>query len=57
VQAGWPQLSIAVNVSSMQFLSGELLGDIPALAEEFDLPGGFLELELTESLVMENPES
>jgi len=57
VEAGWPQLSMAVNVSALQFLSGELLDDIPALTEEFELPAGFLELELTESLVMENPES
>jgi predicted signal transduction protein with EAL and GGDEF domain len=48
VEAGWPQLSIAVNVSALQFLSGELLHDIPALIAEFELPAGFLELELTE---------
>jgi diguanylate cyclase (GGDEF)-like protein/PAS domain S-box-containing protein len=57
VAAGWPELSIAVNVSAMQFLSGELRLDLPALAAEFSLPRGFLELELTESLLMENPES
>jgi diguanylate cyclase (GGDEF)-like protein/PAS domain S-box-containing protein len=55
--AGWPQLTIAVNVSAMQFLSGELKNDIPALLREFDIPKGVLELELTESLIMENPES
>ena len=54
--AGWGGLSIAVNVSAMQFLSGELQGDIPALLGEFQVPHGVLELELTESLVMENPE-
>ena len=57
VAAGWPRLGIAVNVSALQFSSGELLGDIPALMREFALPAGFLELELTESLVMDNPES
>jgi diguanylate cyclase (GGDEF)-like protein/PAS domain S-box-containing protein len=56
VEAGWPQLSVAVNVSALQFLSGDLLSEIPALYREFALPTGFLELELTESLVMENPE-
>jgi len=55
-EAGWPALSIAVNVSALQFLSGELRHDVPALIAEFALPPGFLELELTESLVMENPE-
>jgi diguanylate cyclase (GGDEF)-like protein/PAS domain S-box-containing protein len=57
VAAGWPRLGIAVNVSALQFSSGELLLDIPALMREFGLPPGFLELELTESLVMENPEA
>jgi diguanylate cyclase (GGDEF)-like protein/PAS domain S-box-containing protein len=57
VAAGWPQLTIAVNVSALQFRSGELLQDIPALIEEFVLPRGFLELELTESLVMHDPEA
>lgn len=55
--AGWPDLTIAVNVSAMQFLSGELQHDVPALLREFKVPHGVLELELTESLVMENPES
>ena len=55
--AGWPDLTIAVNVSAMQFLSGELQHDVPALLREFRVPHGVLELELTESLVMENPES
>jgi diguanylate cyclase (GGDEF)-like protein/PAS domain S-box-containing protein len=55
--AGWAHLTIAVNVSALQFLSGELEQDIPALLNEFRMPKGVLELELTESLVMENPES
>jgi diguanylate cyclase (GGDEF)-like protein/PAS domain S-box-containing protein len=55
--AGRPGLVMAVNVSAMQFLSGELLRDVPALLREFGVPPGVLELELTESLVMENPES
>ncbi|OGT59526.1 MAG: hypothetical protein A3E01_01745 [Gammaproteobacteria bacterium RIFCSPHIGHO2_12_FULL_63_22] len=57
VEAGWAHLTIAVNVSAMQFLSGELEHDVPALLREFKVPPGILELELTESLVMENPES
>lgn len=57
VATGWPQLTIAVNVSAMQFLSGGLQQDVPALLREYNVPPGILELELTESLVMENPES
>ena len=55
--AGWGHLTLAVNVSAMQFTSGELQNDVPALLREFGVPPGVLELELTESLVMENPES
>ncbi len=54
--AGLGHLTIAVNVSAMQFLSGELQNDVPSLLREFQVPHGVLELELTESLVMENPE-
>jgi diguanylate cyclase (GGDEF)-like protein/PAS domain S-box-containing protein len=55
-EAGLGHLTLAVNVSAMQFLSGELQHDVPALLREFGVPQGILELELTESLVMENPE-
>jgi diguanylate cyclase (GGDEF)-like protein/PAS domain S-box-containing protein len=57
VEAGLGDLVMAVNVSALQFLSGELRQDIPDLLREFGVPPGVLELELTESLVMENPES
>ena len=57
VNAGWAHLTIAVNVSAMQFFSGKLQYEVPALLREFKVPHGVLELELTESLVMENPES
>ena len=56
VRAKRPEFTIAVNVSALQFLRGELQHDIPALLREFSMPQGALELELTESLVMENPE-
>ncbi len=57
VEAGWQSLTIAVNVSAIQFRSGELEADIDALVEEFALPPGVLELELTESIVMDDPEA
>ncbi len=55
--AGWSGLTIAVNVSALQFRHGDLQQDVENLLREFSLPAGALELELTESLVMENPES
>ncbi|MFY2763804.1 bifunctional diguanylate cyclase/phosphodiesterase [Arenimonas sp. MALMAid1274] len=55
--AGWSGLTIAVNVSAVQFQSGELVSDVEALMQEFQLPPGVLELELTESIVMDSPEA
>jgi diguanylate cyclase (GGDEF)-like protein/PAS domain S-box-containing protein len=57
VEAGRQDLTIAVNVSAIQFRSGELEADIGALVQEFSLPPGVLELELTESIVMDDPEA
>jgi diguanylate cyclase (GGDEF)-like protein/PAS domain S-box-containing protein len=55
VAAGWPELPIAVNVSAAQFLRGDLLQDIEKLVSEFALPPLALEMELTESVVLEDP--
>ena len=55
-QLGRGDLSIAVNVSAAQFLRGDLLENLRALKDEFALPPGAIELELTESVVMESPE-
>ncbi|KFN44119.1 putative bifunctional diguanylate cyclase/phosphodiesterase [Arenimonas oryziterrae] len=55
--AGWPQVSVAVNVSALQFQSGHLVEDVRLLVAEYGLPPGALELELTESIVMENSDA
>lgn len=55
--AGWGGLRIAVNVSTAQFLRGELLADVAAAMTEFALPPGVLELELTESVLMDSPDT
>ncbi len=57
VAAGWPELTIAVNVSAAQFLRGDLLDDIGRMVSEFALPPLALELELTESVVLEDPKA
>jgi diguanylate cyclase len=49
-------LRIAVNVSATQFRRGNLLAAIRSALEQADLDPSFLELELTESAVMTNPE-
>ncbi|MBC7500505.1 MAG: EAL domain-containing protein [Herminiimonas sp.] len=53
--AGRPMVSVAVNVSATQFRSGSFLADVERTLEEAGLDAQFLELEVTESLAMENP--
>ncbi|HUF44280.1 MAG TPA: EAL domain-containing protein, partial [Aestuariivirgaceae bacterium] len=49
-------LFVAVNISSAQLLHGDLVDDIQRLMDREDLRPGTLQLELTESLVVDNPE-
>ncbi|MBI2969393.1 MAG: EAL domain-containing protein, partial [Gammaproteobacteria bacterium] len=49
-------LQVAVNVSARQFRSGELESEIAAAINRHRIPPGLLSLELTESMLMEQPE-
>ncbi|HTN93834.1 MAG TPA: bifunctional diguanylate cyclase/phosphodiesterase [Gallionella sp.] len=55
-RAGLRPVRIAVNLSARQLRSDNLLDDIDAVLSEANLPASSLELEITESMVMENPE-
>ena len=55
-QAGLRPLQVAVNLSARQFRSDNLLDEIDAALSETALPASLLELEITESMVMEDPE-
>ena len=55
-QAGLRPLRVAVNFSARQFRSDNLLDEIDAALSETALPASLLELEITESMVMEDPE-
>ena len=55
-QAGLRPLRVAVNLSARQFRNGNLLGEIDAVLAETKLPVESLELEITESMVMDDPE-
>ncbi len=52
--AGFPPLTVAVNVSALQFKSGRLVQTIIGALQDSGLDAGFLELELTESLIMQD---
>ncbi len=49
-------LFVAVNVSRAQLLNYELVSDLRALLEREDIVPGTLKLEVTETMVMQNPE-
>ncbi len=51
-----PGLRIAVNLSPAQFQDAELVDSVTEIVKETALPHGTLELEITESILMNNPE-
>ena len=54
--AGFPGLSIAVNISAVQFTDGNLLPMVSRALADTSLAPELLELEITESAVMHDPE-
>jgi diguanylate cyclase (GGDEF)-like protein/PAS domain S-box-containing protein len=55
-QQGLLDISVGVNVSVLQLLRGNLVGYLQQLMHASDLPADRIELELTESMVMQNAE-
>ncbi len=55
-EQGLGPLSVAVNLSARQFRSGNLPQLVVKFLQEFDLDPRFLDLELTESMVMDDRE-
>ncbi|MGQ3675367.1 putative bifunctional diguanylate cyclase/phosphodiesterase [Xanthobacter sp. TB0139] len=49
-----PKLNVSVNVSVVQFRGPELIGTVEAVLKETALPAHRLELEMTESVLIEN---
>jgi EAL domain-containing protein (putative c-di-GMP-specific phosphodiesterase class I)/ActR/RegA family two-component response regulator len=45
---------VAVNVSSRQFVEGDLENEVKGALERYEVPAGLLELELTETALMSN---
>ena len=56
VEAGWPGVSISVNMSPSQFKDTGLVDYLRKLVSEFSIPAGALELELPESTIMGDPD-
>ncbi|PKM33287.1 MAG: diguanylate cyclase, partial [Gammaproteobacteria bacterium HGW-Gammaproteobacteria-10] len=57
LDAGYPAMTMAVNLSARQFHQADLVERIAQILQELDLPPELLELELTESMVMESVDS
>lgn len=55
--AGFRNLSLAVNLSMAQLQSSDLVQRVGQILEQTGLPGRMLELEITESSAMQSPES
>jgi diguanylate cyclase (GGDEF)-like protein/PAS domain S-box-containing protein len=53
---GLPQIRVAVNLSAGQFARNELPAKVERVLQEAGLDANFLELEITESAMMENTE-
>lgn len=47
---------VAVNVSALQFASDDFVQVVSSILDETGLPPAFLELEITESILMQHPE-
>ena len=56
VARGGMPMPVAVNLSARQFHDGRLVADVAAILAASGLEPGDLELEITESTVMQNPE-
>ncbi|WP_151445866.1 bifunctional diguanylate cyclase/phosphodiesterase [Lacisediminimonas profundi] len=54
MNAGLPPMVMAVNLSAVQFRHVNLPGLVSSILEDAELPPEYLELELTESVAMEN---
>ena len=52
VEAGWPQLSVSVNISPAQLQDDGLIEYLGELVARFSMPASALELELSESTFM-----
>ncbi|WP_235829595.1 bifunctional diguanylate cyclase/phosphodiesterase [Clostridium nigeriense] len=51
---GYDNFKIAVNLSEVQLREGDLLGYINSLVEEFEVSPKYIEIEITESMIMKS---
>jgi diguanylate cyclase (GGDEF)-like protein/PAS domain S-box-containing protein len=54
--AGHPAITMAVNLSVLQFQRGDILETVASVLAQTGMPAPYLELELTESILLQNAE-
>lgn len=55
-KAGLPEITMSVNLSARQLAQTDLVSQVQGILEHLDMDPGNLEIELTESLIMNNAE-
>lgn len=55
-EKGYPSLRVAVNISSIQFMQPDFIHIVKRILRETGLDGKYLELEITESVALNNEE-
>ena len=53
---GLPKVRVAVNLSGFQLQTKNFVETVKDILKETDLPGEYLEFEITETVIMQNPE-
>jgi diguanylate cyclase (GGDEF)-like protein len=56
-QSGWPDLAMSVNLSALQFRRAGLIETVASALKRSGLPPHLLELELTESILLQDVEN
>jgi diguanylate cyclase (GGDEF)-like protein/PAS domain S-box-containing protein len=56
-QAGLPEVTLAINLSALQFRQPDLAEQVQQALSSHDLPGHALDIEVTESVIMEDAQA
>lgn len=56
MDSGLPSMTVAVNLSAIQFRQANIIEVVTRILDEVGLPHEYLELELTEAVAMDDPE-
>ncbi len=55
--AGLPEIRMAINISARQLMENSIVNDILNVLKDYDIPGRYIELEITEHAIMDDMDS